>query len=280
MTIDEIMRMLDWNNPQTEQEKGIELAKQICCFNVFLQPVLSAYSKNVWDNCAIVIADKTDEELYPYLSSLFEWIQDMNWPGARTIFRRLSQYGDKVAFDRAYSCSYRIARATKDRIWKTNLKDLANCRARMTHKSVDNYISIFNGFVKFLMALFYSEFIISAFVPPEADGMLWIVGLLCVLLYSFLYGFLQWKSREGALKYFLKTQGVFLACSGLSFLNLLTTKISLLPHRELSVADGLTLLLLLVPYGVLVEVLQVSVSVIIALKKKATSNRAKDNSQT
>lgn len=46
---------------------------------------------------------KSDEELEPYLISLFEWVQDMNWPGATLIFNRLLMYKDKESFDFAYN---------------------------------------------------------------------------------------------------------------------------------------------------------------------------------
>lgn len=88
------MDMLDWNNSHEVQAKGRELAKEVECINVFLQPLHSRHNKNVWDNCAVVLADKTDEEIRPYLYALFDWLQDMNWPGADCILNRLKEYND------------------------------------------------------------------------------------------------------------------------------------------------------------------------------------------
>ena len=52
VNIDAIMALLDWNNSAEQQERGIELAKNVKCINVFLQPNQREYGKNVWDNCA------------------------------------------------------------------------------------------------------------------------------------------------------------------------------------------------------------------------------------
>lgn len=87
--INHIMDMLDWNNNEDIQNKGIILSKKIPDLTVFFQPNSEKHNKNVWDNCAKIISSKTDEELNPYLILMFEWLQDMNWPGAITIYNRL-----------------------------------------------------------------------------------------------------------------------------------------------------------------------------------------------
>lgn len=123
--IDDIMDMLDWNQSKEEQEKGLKLARTIKSINVFIQPLDSKHNKNVWENCAKVLSERSDEELKPYIISLLEWLQDMNWPGAFTIFERLKNYKDKKIFD----CSYRVVmnKALKldDEIWKENLIELS-----------------------------------------------------------------------------------------------------------------------------------------------------------
>jgi hypothetical protein len=90
--IDSIMRLLDWNNPQSEQEKGRDLAKDVECINVFLQPLSEHFNKNVWDNCARILEKRSDRELQPYLPFLLSWVEDMNWPGAEIILERLKEY--------------------------------------------------------------------------------------------------------------------------------------------------------------------------------------------
>lgn len=64
MDVNEIMKMLDWNNDQEIQEEGICMAKQVKCLSLFMQPM-----------------DKQ---------------RDLNWPGAYIIFERLQSYRDEI----------------------------------------------------------------------------------------------------------------------------------------------------------------------------------------
>lgn len=90
------MNMLNWNNDTLTQEQGISLANRIKDLSVFLQPT-DFGSKAVWDNCAKILAKKTDDELEPYLVNLLEWLQDINWPGAFVIMNRLKAFsGEKL----------------------------------------------------------------------------------------------------------------------------------------------------------------------------------------
>ncbi len=61
--IDEIMEMLDWNQPEEIQKKGRELARQVRTLSVFLRPYYDGKSKSLWENCAIILSVRTDEEL-------------------------------------------------------------------------------------------------------------------------------------------------------------------------------------------------------------------------
>lgn len=121
VNIDYIMDLLDWNRSREEMEYGLQLAREVKCINVFLQPV-GAYGKNVWDNCAKVLAEKTDEELKPYLLELMEWIADLNWPGAFCILERLQQYKEDSWYQHIYNISLKYARALEDEVWESNLK--------------------------------------------------------------------------------------------------------------------------------------------------------------
>ena len=87
--IDYILDLLDWNRTEEEQAEGLRLARQVKAFNVFLQPCDKKNNKNVWDNCALIVSEKEDSDLFVYLPNLFMWIQDLNWPGAFCIVERL-----------------------------------------------------------------------------------------------------------------------------------------------------------------------------------------------
>lgn len=97
--IDEIMTMIDWNNSDELQAKGIELAECINNINVFLQPANPGFNKNVWENCAKILATKSDDVLQPYLLHLLEWLEDINWPGAFIIIERLKNFSGELLID-------------------------------------------------------------------------------------------------------------------------------------------------------------------------------------
>ena len=121
---DEIIEMLDWNNPPEVQEKGIELARQVKCLNVFLQPFLPNASKSLWENCAIVLCEKTDIELRPYLYDLLWWISDLNVPGAELIFERLKKFEFSIVFQKKIEKSKLVAIALNDRFLLSLIKEI------------------------------------------------------------------------------------------------------------------------------------------------------------
>ena len=122
--IDYIMSLLDWNRSITDQEEGIRLAGKMESIDVFLQPCNEKYNKNVWDNCAKILSERTDEELSPYLPELFAWLQDLNWPGTFCIRERLQKYADKAAYHQALHACLEHAKAAEDDVWENNLRML------------------------------------------------------------------------------------------------------------------------------------------------------------
>ena len=117
----EIMNMLDWHMPSEIQSKGISLARNIETIIPFIQPLSPEHNKNVWENCAIVIAEKNDEKLKTHLVELLEWLQDMNWPGAFCIFDRLKKYSDNNSILNALSICLEKAKSCNDKVWENNL---------------------------------------------------------------------------------------------------------------------------------------------------------------
>ena len=91
-SIDDIMDMLGWKASKEEQQKGIELAKNIRSIDAFVMPLTQGINGNVWDNCAKVLAAKSDDVLDPYLSRLLIWLADIMKPGALTIYKRLRDF--------------------------------------------------------------------------------------------------------------------------------------------------------------------------------------------
>ena len=79
--ITEIMDMLDWHMSSEIQAEGISLARNIETIIPFIQPLTPKYNKNVWENCAVIISERSDKEIKPHLPKVLEWLQDMNWRG-------------------------------------------------------------------------------------------------------------------------------------------------------------------------------------------------------
>ncbi len=117
--IDQIFEMLSWNNDKNTQAQGINEAKKIKNLSVFMQPI---ESKSIWENCARVLASKEDQELNIYLIDLFQWLQDMNWPGADIVYERLKKMPIKC-IETAYRICLSLAEHTEDIAWKKVLLD-------------------------------------------------------------------------------------------------------------------------------------------------------------
>lgn len=122
--IEEIFELFDWNNSEEDQAEGVALANQLYDFSALFQPLTKRYNKNVWDNCALVIASKTDEQLSPFAMQLFEWTADLNWPGAVTILERIKKISCGETFLSAAIASARQAEEEDDVSWKWWLSEL------------------------------------------------------------------------------------------------------------------------------------------------------------
>lgn len=119
-----IMKMLDWNNSDETQARGRILAESIECLNIFMQPMDKEFNKNVQGNCALILNKKDDFCLQPYLFDLLDWLQDLNWPGAYTIYERLLKFKNHEKIVWAINKKINIATSIKDDIWKQNLISL------------------------------------------------------------------------------------------------------------------------------------------------------------
>ncbi len=122
MGIDQIFDMMSWNNEEKIQRQGIEEAKKIKNLSVLFQPI---ESKSIWENCAKVLVSKEDQELKLYLINMFQWLQDMNWPGAELIYERLKKM-PMQDIEIAYKISLSMADRTQDVVWKKVLIDFWN----------------------------------------------------------------------------------------------------------------------------------------------------------
>ena len=116
--------MLDWKQSADVQNEGLRLTRKVESIQAFLQPCNRRFNKNVWDNCAKVLSERSDEELPSYLVPLMERMQDMNWPGAYRILDRMRRFSDRTSLMHAYQHCLTYARAQKNAAREANLQML------------------------------------------------------------------------------------------------------------------------------------------------------------
>ena len=141
--IDELFDMLSWNSDEETQKKGIELAKSVKCFSVFLQPRGLEHSKDVWENCAKVLASHSDETLKCCLQELLEWLVDMNWPGAEITLQRLIKFEDSGFLSIFIEHGVKEALVCDDQVWLGNMAALLENEELKRHLPKDIYNTLY-----------------------------------------------------------------------------------------------------------------------------------------
>lgn len=130
-SIDEIYNLFIWDNQLSDEEnelktqKGIDAAKRIQNLFPFIQPIVlpPEKSKSVWEPCAKVVAMRSDEELLPFIFMLLEWVQNLNWPGAMIIYKRLTRLPySSIEFE--FRQTQKKAEQANDLCWLSVLDDL------------------------------------------------------------------------------------------------------------------------------------------------------------
>lgn len=117
-SIDQLFWLLSWDRDDKTQQEGIREAQQIKYLSVLFRPIpiQPMECKSVWENCAKVIASKSDEALERYIMEMFEWLQDMNHPGAEVIYNRLLEMPtERIAY--SFQTSLKKAQALNDELW-------------------------------------------------------------------------------------------------------------------------------------------------------------------
>lgn len=131
--MNQLFEMLSWESDEDIQQRGLEEAANVKYLSIFLRPI---EGKHLWENCARVLANKTDEELELYLPWMFEWLKDANWPGFDTIFKRLQGMGAPFI---ASEYQYAIQKALQcmDEMWLTWMSGLTSNQALLNLLSPD-----------------------------------------------------------------------------------------------------------------------------------------------
>lgn len=137
--IDELFDMLSWNSDEDTQRRGLELAKQIKCYSVFLQPHGLKHDKDVWENCAKILSKYPDEILQYCSLGMLEWLADINWPGAETILDRLTKFSDTSLLATFIVHCVKTALACDQQGWLGNMSALLENENLKTTLPKDTY---------------------------------------------------------------------------------------------------------------------------------------------
>lgn len=145
--IDELFDMLSWNSDEGTQQRGIELAKNIKCYSVFLQPHGIKHGKDVWENCAKILLEHPDEILQYYSFEMLEWIADLNWPGAEAILSRLKKLTNTNILSASIVDCVKAALACDRQVWLGNMAELVENENLKTTLPKDVYNVLFNRYM-------------------------------------------------------------------------------------------------------------------------------------
>lgn len=125
--IDYVITLLSWYNEEKDVNKGLKLAKDIKNLNCFIFPnaIINhiGYDHDVWENCALVLSQKSDDELEPYLYDLFCWIDNLNTFGAIFIYERLKKFKKSKKFIDIYKKCKKEAKLKGNESWIDVLED-------------------------------------------------------------------------------------------------------------------------------------------------------------
>ncbi len=84
----------------------------------------SGENKDVWEQCANILAQREDQMLLPDSSGLLKWLRDLSWPGARTILERLKTMSASPMFVYEVKTCIKQALARDEQLWLDNLSGL------------------------------------------------------------------------------------------------------------------------------------------------------------
>lgn len=123
--IEKILPMLSWHNPPEVQREGVIRGQESLPMEWLFQPVLKGCSKELWENCAQILLQKSDQELEPWLLQCYLWLQDINWPGAETVLARLRRYENQAQLADARNRAAAMAAAIGDAEWLSWIEESA-----------------------------------------------------------------------------------------------------------------------------------------------------------
>jgi hypothetical protein len=110
----ELVEKLHYYCPEEEQKQAIEEILQRENFDLSL--LLHPYGVIYWKNAALVLSRMRHERLLPIMDGLFEWLQDLNCPGANIIRQTIAKF-PKLVFMPYYEKAVNKAIKDNDYEW-------------------------------------------------------------------------------------------------------------------------------------------------------------------
>ena len=117
------IKKLDWNLDRKIQLKAVEEIKSLCDFDYSL--LIQPLGKQLWENSAAILCSIDNKLLdRQIILGLFDWIQDLNWPGADIVFAYLKAQLSNHNIYAVWKDKLQQAIDQQDYDWLTNLKML------------------------------------------------------------------------------------------------------------------------------------------------------------
>ncbi|TFG94215.1 MAG: DUF5071 domain-containing protein [Calditrichales bacterium] len=117
----EITGLLNNLSRHTSEPENKRAAEKLLTVETDQIPLLiQPGSKDLWENAAALLIKFDFTKIENYIPQLLDWLQDLNWPGAKIIFTYLLSI-DKGKIFSHIEKSIRIAADTEDDLWLYNL---------------------------------------------------------------------------------------------------------------------------------------------------------------
>lgn len=113
-----ILKNLSWNASIDSQKKAIN--ELVSMANLNSSTLIQPSGKEYWENAARALSTIGYPRIEEAIPGLFNWLQDLNWPGALIIMELLKSLPKEVIIRHLESAASE-ALSTDDDIWLINL---------------------------------------------------------------------------------------------------------------------------------------------------------------
>lgn len=136
----ELIPNLHWKTDETVLRFSID---QLASLNgddlrLLIQPL---GDKAYWENAALVLREIGYPKIRLVIPELLEWLADLNWPGANTIFELLLTVDNEVLTDNLVN-ALKKARDRNDFIWIDAMKELLEAKGIERHFDTPEMLEI------------------------------------------------------------------------------------------------------------------------------------------